>query len=241
MYKYLTAWLLVQNTASSLHPKRRFRWVEICVLLSSWEKCCCWWTCLIFPSLLFGCGHCGTKYSSQACGTNCAAVGLCCWEVRTFSGQMLLWAECPGTWAEWEDSWKTATYHRTFALQVHRSYLVIWNNIVDMEEIKDIFTQNDIGIWRSKVRSPFRRFLVVYTLVGGLKDLLSFRWHDNIHKVKESLQSLFCYSFKALFFSPWSRRIIWWLSYQTLGKWWFTTCQWLFQTCRRWVNLPKDL
>lgn len=165
MCKYLTALLLVQNTASSLHPKCSFLWMQICVLLSSWELC--------------------------------AAAGLCCWKARTFSEHNAQ----VGTWAEWEDSWKTATYHRTLALQVHSSCLAVWNNIVAMEKIKDIFTQNDIGIWRSTVWSPFRRFLVVYTLVGGLADLLSFCWRDDIQKVKESLWSLFCYSFKALFFS----------------------------------------
>lgn len=41
---------------------------------------------------------------------------------------------------------------------------------------------------------------MVYTLAGGLQVLLSSCWHDNIHKVKESLLSLFCYSFKALGF-----------------------------------------
>lgn len=44
------------------------------------------------------------------------------------------------------------------------------------------------------------KFLLVYILVGGLEDLLSSHWQGNIHKIKKSLLSLACYSFKALLF-----------------------------------------
>lgn len=131
-------WLLdcqCKTLLSPFVPNVLFLGMQIGVLLSSREKrCCC--CCLIFPSWLFSCGHCGTKYGSQSCGTNRAAVELCCWGAWVFPGQTVLGAECTGNGAEWEGSWETAPSPGALALQVHSSHLEVWNNIFNVEEIR---------------------------------------------------------------------------------------------------------
>lgn len=56
-------------------------------------------------------------------------------------GQGIPWANdtvssVHSNWAEREGSWETAPYHRAVALQVHSSYLVVWSNIFDTEQIR---------------------------------------------------------------------------------------------------------
>lgn len=195
------AWLLVQNAALPLCPKCPFP-VQANVCCFALERDdCCWWRCLIFPSCFFSCGHCDTKLQLPKLWDWGSAAQFSC-----FLGKMM--------WAEWENGSESAPHHRALALTS-----VTWRfKITYLAQRKLGYAQTKwCRYLKVQALIVLWKFLLVYILVGGLEDLLSSHWQGNIHKIKKSLLSLACYSFKALLFL-WSRHIICWLSYQTLGK-----------------------
>lgn len=122
-----------------------------------------------------------------------AAAGLCCWgwaaQFSYFLGKML--------WAEWENGSESAPPHRALAL-----ISVTWKfKITYLAQRKSEYAQTKwCRYLKVQALIVLWKFLLVYILVGGLEDLLSSHWQGNIHKIKKSLLSLACYSFKALLF-----------------------------------------